>query len=150
VSHGNIYGLAVDATNKFAITSGHDKRINIWSIANGRNMRAYKVQGATDDVYKTDTDPASTVLAVCSLDKHVRLIDFFSGELIEDVVGHSESVTAVRFSPDGEYLVSVGGDGCIFVWKVAEELLQVRGLRVMLQSDREVATFVWNSKCEAA
>ena len=76
-------------------------------------------------MYKADPDPASTVVATCSFDKHIRLVDFFSGEIIADVAGHSDIVTAVRFSPDGEFLISVGGDGCIFIWKVADVLVQV-------------------------
>jgi len=37
-------------------------------------------------------------------------------------MGHSEVVTAMRFTADCKRLVSVGADGCIFVWKVSDDL----------------------------
>jgi WD40 repeat protein len=144
--------MAVDATNKFAVTTGQDKRINIWNLMSGKHVRAYKptvrqsisntrliasklsTQNITGELYKADTDPSSTFVATCSFDKRVRVFDFFSGEAIDEVGGHSELVTAVRFSPDGEWLISVGGDGCIFIWKLDASLVQasVSGRRARL------------------
>ncbi|KAJ7357498.1 mitogen-activated protein kinase binding protein 1 [Desmophyllum pertusum] len=34
------------------------------------------------------------------------------------MAGHSEVVTGLKFSVDCKNLISVGGDGCVFVWKV--------------------------------
>ena len=39
------------------------------------------------------------------------------------VAAHSEVITGVKFSLDGRHLVSIGGDGCIMVWKVSESLV---------------------------
>jgi hypothetical protein len=33
-------------------------------------------------------------------------------------------ITSVKFSPDGKNLISVGGDGCILVWEIAEHLVE--------------------------
>jgi WD40 repeat protein len=63
-------------------------------------------------------------VAVCAFDKTVSLFDFFSGDLLAQVSGHSELITAVRFSPDGRFLLSVGGDGCIMKWALAERLVE--------------------------
>jgi WD domain, G-beta repeat len=63
-------------------------------------------------------------VAVCAFDRTVSLFDFFSGELLCQVSGHSEIITAVRFSPDGRYLLSVGGDGCIMKWSLGEHLVE--------------------------
>jgi hypothetical protein len=54
------------------------------------------------------------------------------------VAGHSELVTGVRFSPDGRRLVSVGGDGCIFVWRLPPEMTQV-----MLLSFADIDAQTW-------
>lgn len=63
-------------------------------------------------------------VAVCAFDKTVSLFDFFSGDLLAQVSGHSELITAVRFSPDGKFLLSVGGDGCIMKWALADRLVE--------------------------
>lgn len=75
--HGTINGLSVEATNKFAITSGQDKRLNIWNLQSGKHMRAYKDEKVTAELYKTDIDPSgkfkpllfvfNTTMIVCML-----------------------------------------------------------------------------------
>ena len=56
--HSTISGLAVEATSKFAVTSGHDRRLNVWNLQSGRHMRAYKNDTMTAELYKTDVDPS--------------------------------------------------------------------------------------------
>ena len=46
---------------------------------------------------------AGTYIATCGFNKTIQILDFFSGELIAQVSGHSELVTAIKFSPDGRY-----------------------------------------------
>ena len=62
-------------------------------------------------------------VACCSFDKFIRIFDFFSGDLVAQVSGHSDMITGVRFSPDGKHLLSVGGDGCVFIWKLGSSLV---------------------------
>jgi WD40 repeat protein len=78
-------------------------------------------------------------IATCAFDKTISIFDFFSGELVTQVSGHSELVTGVKFSPDGRYLVSIGGDGCILMWRVAEFLvkaMQDRLIELMSSAQR--------------
>jgi hypothetical protein len=74
---------------------------------------------------------AGTFVAACAFDKTINLFDFFSGDLVAQVSGHSEAITAVRFSPDGRYLLSVGGDGCIMIWSLANSLVSAMQERLM-------------------
>ena len=43
--------------------------------------------------------------------------------MLEQVSGHSDLITGVKFSPDGRSLYSIGGDGCIMIWDLAEDLV---------------------------
>ena len=56
--HGTINGLAVEASNKFAVTSGQDKRLNIWNLHTGKHMRAYRNEHIHSELYKSDIDPS--------------------------------------------------------------------------------------------
>jgi WD40 repeat protein len=58
-AHGAINGLAVDvAMNKYAVSSGQDKRINVWNLYTGKMMRSYRPQGVDSELYKTCMDPS--------------------------------------------------------------------------------------------
>jgi len=63
-------------------------------------------------------------IATCAFDRTISIFDFFSGELVTQVSGHSELITGLKFSPDGRLLVSIGGDGCIMVWRIADSLVK--------------------------
>ncbi len=57
VSQGTIYGLDVDPTSKYLISTGQDKKVNIWSMANGNLARMYSPGGGSGswgEMYKVD------------------------------------------------------------------------------------------------
>lgn len=58
--------------------------------------------------------------------------------------GHSELVTGMRFSDDGRNLISVSGDGCIFVWKLPSEVTTTIRSKMGL-ADEQDNTVIWGS-----
>ncbi|CAK9113574.1 WD repeat-containing protein 62, partial [Durusdinium trenchii] len=122
VPYGTISALDVDATNKYFCTTGQDKKISIWSLANGKPIRSYKPEGDSGELNLVHLDPAGMFYATGSHDKAVRLFDFYSGECIAKSAGHSEAISGLSFSTDSKRLVSCSRDGCMFVWRLAPEL----------------------------
>jgi len=62
--------------------------------------------------------------------------DYYSGECMATMVGHSELVTGLRFSPDCRHLVSASGDGCVFVWRVPHDMVVTMQARLAQQAMR--------------
>jgi WD40 repeat protein len=62
--NGAINGLAIDPSNKFAVTSGSDKKLSIWNLATGKSMRSYKSEFVTSELYKCDIDPSGNKLCI--------------------------------------------------------------------------------------
>jgi mitogen-activated protein kinase binding protein 1 len=61
--HGTINGFALDsATSKFAVSTGQDKRINVWNIQSGKLVRSYKPEGLNSEFYKCCVDPSGLSL----------------------------------------------------------------------------------------
>ncbi len=129
---GTVNGLAIDASNKFAITSGQDKRLTIWNIHTGKQMRTYKnVEISGSELYKSEVDPSGSYIVTSGFDKNITLLDFFSGEVLYQIKGHSEVVTGMKFSADGHYLMTIGGEGCVMVWQVASFLVKAMKDRLL-------------------
>jgi hypothetical protein len=64
-------------------------------------------------------------IVTCDFNKNITLIDFFSGEVMFHLSGHhSELITGLKFCLDGSSLMSIGGDGCIMVWKTSYGLVR--------------------------
>eukprot|EP00276_Gloeochaete_wittrockiana_P006089 CAMPEP_0184651898 /NCGR_PEP_ID=MMETSP0308-20130426/9559_1 /TAXON_ID=38269 /ORGANISM="Gloeochaete witrockiana, Strain SAG 46.84" /LENGTH=1233 /DNA_ID=CAMNT_0027086439 /DNA_START=41 /DNA_END=3738 /DNA_ORIENTATION=- len=125
VPYGTIYDMDVDPLQRYVVTSGQDKRLNIWNIATGKSVRSYKSDADAGEPLKIQLDPAGIYAATSCSDKSIRLFDFFSGECIAKVAGHSEVVTGVMFMRDCKRLVSASADGTIFVWKLRDDLTRV-------------------------
>ncbi len=51
-------------------------------------------------------------------DQALRLWSFDGATHLADGMGHSGSIQSIVFSPDDRQMVSVGEDGCIFVWNI--------------------------------
>jgi hypothetical protein len=51
-------------------------------------------------------------------------------------------ITGVKFSPDGKYLLSIGGDGCIMQWSLSRAMIEEmedRLLELLLQAEKKAA-----------
>ncbi|XP_050214454.1 uncharacterized protein LOC126665648 isoform X2 [Mercurialis annua] len=117
-SHGTVYDMAVDPNIEFVVTVGQDKKINIFDIASGKLMRSFKQDKDFGDPIKVTVDPSCSYLACSYSNKSLCIYDAINGEMVVQVMGHSEVITGVIFLPDCKHIVSVGADGCIFVWKL--------------------------------
>jgi len=122
VPYGTIHDFEIDATNKYFCTSGQDKKINIWLLSNGKFIRSYKSKDDSGELNVVKLDPAGTFLGTGSNDKSLRVFDFYSGDCIANAAGHSEPITGLAFTNDCKRLISVGWDGCMFVWRLAPEI----------------------------
>ncbi|XP_013394584.1 WD repeat-containing protein 62 isoform X1 [Lingula anatina] len=125
VGKTTLYDMDVDPCNKFAITACQDRNVRIYNIKTGKNKKCYK--GATGDdgtLIKVQLDPSGTYACTSSSDKSLAIFDFYTGECMGSMFGHSEIATGVRFMNDLKHIITVSGDGCIFIWKVSSDLTQ--------------------------
>ncbi|GMI71397.1 hypothetical protein like AT3G09080 [Hibiscus trionum] len=139
-SNGTVYDMSVDPVTEVVVTVGQDKKINIFDIATGKLIRSFKQNKDFGDPIKVTMDPSGSYFICSFSNKSICVYDFTSGEMIAQAVGHGEVVTGVIFLPDCKHIVSVGGDGCIFVWKLptrlASRMLQKVKEKTLLLSPR--------------
>ncbi|KAF9024996.1 WD40 repeat-like protein [Hymenopellis radicata] len=50
------------------------------------------------------------------IDNHIRIWDSTTGELLQELVGHTKHIASVSFSDDGAYIVSASLDTSIYIW----------------------------------
>ncbi|XP_068433202.1 mitogen-activated protein kinase-binding protein 1-like [Clinocottus analis] len=118
-----LYDMGVDPTCKYAAVGCQDRCIRVFNISSGKQKKLFKGSLSEDgSVLRVQFDPSGQYVATSCSDKNISIFDFHTGECVATMDGHSEIVTGLKFTNDCRHLVSVSGDSCIFVWRLAPEL----------------------------
>ncbi|KAF7656796.1 hypothetical protein LDENG_00035940, partial [Lucifuga dentata] len=118
-----LYDMGVDPTCKYAAVGCQDRSIRIFNISSGKQKKVYKGSLSEDgSLLRVQIDPSGQYVATSCSDKNISIFDFYTGEFVTTMFGHSEIITGMKFTNDCKRLISVSGDGCIFIWRLAPEL----------------------------
>ena len=104
-----------------------DTSVWLWDLENRTQAQVYR--GHTDWTWTTDISPDGTLVASGSgplrlpessadVDTSVRIWDIETGEEIRTLRGHTNTVDSVKFTLDGNYILSASWDGTIKRWDV--------------------------------
>ncbi|RIB24622.1 WD40-repeat-containing domain protein, partial [Gigaspora rosea] len=125
-----VFDMDIDISNRYIATVSGERKLNVYHIDTGKNVRSYKSDtpeevNAADQgsLLRISLDPGGVHAVTGGSDKSIRLFDFTNGSILGKVLGHSELITGVMFTPDCERVISTSADGCIFVWKISDELV---------------------------
>ncbi|KAG7561989.1 hypothetical protein FFLO_02544 [Filobasidium floriforme] len=122
-----IYSLEFSRDGGFIVSGSGDKSARIWDMATGSCVFDLRI----DDVVQGEVGPIdagitsvalspdSRLVAAGSLDTVVRVWSTVTGQQIERLRGHKDSVYSVAFSPDGNSLVSGSLDRTLRVWDLS-------------------------------
>ncbi|XP_040360979.2 mitogen-activated protein kinase-binding protein 1 isoform X2 [Ixodes scapularis] len=125
VGKTTLYDMEVDGPQEYVLAACQDRNVRVYSVASGKNTRCFRgAQGEDGTLIKVVLDSTGTYLATSCTDKSLYVYEYGSGECVASMFGHSELVTGLKFTEDGRHLISVSGDGCIFMWRLPENVTQ--------------------------
>jgi WD40 repeat protein len=118
--------LAFSPDGKLLATVSGGTKVQCWETATGRAVLAVPAQDASvfavafsGDGRQLATGHLATADESGGFAGVVVFWDVATGRRLKAVRGHTGSVLAVAFSPDGKRLASGGGDGSIIIWEQA-------------------------------
>lgn len=130
--HGHshfVQDVTLSQDGKYAITASWDKTMRLWDLETGKSECSFT--GHTGDVMSVSFSPDNRLIVSGSRDKTIKIWNVrgeLKGEFTaqapssrggpSQLAGHTDWVTAVRFSPDSSnpLVVSAGCDRLIKVW----------------------------------
>ncbi|XP_030764315.1 uncharacterized protein LOC115888674 [Sitophilus oryzae] len=133
-----LYDMEVDTGQKHVLTACQDRNVRIYNVTTGKHTKTFK--GSTGDdgtLIKVVLDRSGIYLATSCTDKSLSVYDYYSGECMATMCGHSELATGLRFTNDCRRLVSASGDGCIFVWRIPHDMVITMQARLSQQAMRQ-------------
>jgi len=115
------------------ISLSNDKTIRFWDVATGEPVRTLRVPIGVGDIgriYSASIHPAGNKLAISGFlnEHHIYVVDLDSGAMEWYLVGHTEVVMDVAYSPDGKWLASSSADNTARIFDVAQDYLSVHTL----------------------
>lgn len=115
--------LVFSHDGKTLVTGEYDQPITLWDVASGQVLRSFNV---TELIFSLDFSPNGKTLAAGQSpryaekpDSTVILLDAASGQLLNTLSGHTNTIRSVAFSPDGNRLVTSSWDNTALLWNVA-------------------------------
>ncbi|KAI5960133.1 UTP21 [Candida pseudojiufengensis] len=108
-----VTGLAIDGMNRKMISCGLDGIIGFYDFGKSKYLGKLQLDApVTSMVYHKSSD-----LVACALDDlSIVVIDVTTQKIVRVLVGHSNRISGLDFSPDGRWLVSVGLDSTLRTW----------------------------------
>jgi WD40 repeat protein len=116
--HGGLFAAVTSLAlnNQWLASASEDKTIRLWGLAAGQTSHILSEhQGFVAAVAFQPS--SSNILASGSRDKTIKIWEL--NRVLYHLVGHSQAVNTLAFSPDGQQLVSGSSDRSIKIWQVA-------------------------------
>jgi WD40 repeat protein len=106
---GEIYGVAFTPDGERAATASNDTTLRLWRVGDGSLIAELK--GHKDGVFRVAVNPIDGSIASASDDGEIRLWDGRDGHLLRIFGNQGSAVGSLRFSPDGQRLLSTCSGG---------------------------------------
>ena len=117
-STASCFDVAITRDGKTAFATSAAGAIARIDVASGKLVGGFLLPPVQGGVFGIDVSPDGELLAI-GYDHDVLLVTP-DGDLVKRLRGHFGFVFTLRFSPDGEYLLSASQDQTARVWRVAD------------------------------
>ncbi|KAJ0401240.1 hypothetical protein P43SY_010964 [Pythium insidiosum] len=107
------------------LTCGSDRRVTYFDSYDGEAIRILE-EAAESELLAMDIESSGTLFVTGARDGVLKVWHYDNGETIATGRGHSEAINAVKISPDRKEIITVGAEGAIMVWDMAEALRDAR------------------------
>jgi WD40 repeat protein len=106
-SYGEVFAWAVAAhkSQRFAASGGHDGDVSVYDLGTGNRVASF----SSSRIWSIDFAPDGQLLAF-GTDKAITIVNWRTGDLVNNIAIEGGPVTSVRYSADGTQFITAEGD----------------------------------------
>lgn len=123
--------------NEFLLIGTGDGKVIVFDYDKRITLKVLEL--SNQRVRTIERHPKKQLIAVGSSDKKIRLLNIADWTLVKEFNAHTNSVFAMKFSPDGKYLFSVGRDAQIRIWDVLGDYVEIEKIPAHLYAINDIA-----------
>ncbi|XP_054168182.1 transducin beta-like protein 3 [Oppia nitens] len=117
-----IVDIICDPTDTLVATAGSDSTIKVWHL--GRNYCTHNLRGAKGViscvVFSPTHSEESYYIYGVGDDYSVHVWDLVTSKHVNQMDGHCSKVTAIKFSLDGQHILTASRDKLVIVWSASD------------------------------
>lgn len=113
-----VYSASFSPDGKYIVAVLVDNTIRIWDVTTSKQV--WKALQA-NPVMTASFSPDGKYIVSGYADGMVRIWEVETGELYDELEGHTGCVKSASFSPDGRYIVSASYDNTVRIWDTEKE-----------------------------
>jgi WD40 repeat protein len=133
---GSVYGVALSADGRRAVSGSDDQTLKVWDLDSGREVRT--LAGHSDSVNDVALSADGRRAVSASSDNILMVWDLDSRTALNSLATHTDAVRGVALSQDGRRAISASTDCTLKVWD-ADTGREVRTLAGHAEPVTEVA-----------
>lgn len=117
IAHHKKGAFGICRVGPHVFTIGGGGTLSKWNIATGNSMESFQL--SNQSLRSIDFSPVRNELSIGSSDNNIYVVDATTLELKKTIhQAHENSVFALRYSPDGDFLLSGGRDAHLKIWAI--------------------------------
>jgi len=116
--HAQACALAFSPDGKLLAAASYDKNlVKLWNVASGAEFQTWQ----DTPMFAAAFRPGGKILATGHGSGNITLRDPATGQKIRTLRGHTARIRGLKFTPDGQTLISSADDGTIRLWNPENE-----------------------------
>lgn len=143
---GPIFQLHWSPTGRLLATAGLEPSVAIWDVSGRTLLRSYAQHAAPAlDVDWRDDE----TFATCATDRLIHIYKVDQSEPTLILSGHQDEVNSIKWSADGQLLLSSSDDHTARIWRISADGRQGELLATLADHAQEIYTAKWGRNIKA-
>ena len=116
----NSFAFHPEDQNKI-LSVGQERKITYWDLQKSEAdalVDSSTNPNESDEQFSVDISKDGKYFATGGALGILRIWDYSEGKIVCENAGHSNTITTVKFTPDGKQIISTGRDGLVLVWNI--------------------------------